>query len=262
MRILLDMGRVWEAERLIDVTSAHIDSCLYHGPAGLDFAELLLGRRRARRHPDHPQRLLARSAPSRARPARRRDVDAGADVDGCLRRHGLQAHVDVRPYQLERRPAFGEHVAWAESNAIVFANSVLGARTNRYGDFIDICAAITGRVPAAGLHLDEQRRGSVVFRLADDVRSACSMTGIDAHMPSATSWGRARHRRARHRGPATGRGEDRLEGARRRRRVVRRRLDVPRRGSHARGAHAGRRAGRDAGRTRVPHHPRRSARGS
>ena len=73
------------------------------------------------------------------------------------------------PYQLEQRPAFGEHVAWAESNAIVFANSVLGARTNRYGDFIDICAAITGRVPAAGLHLDEHRRGSVVFRLAEDV---------------------------------------------------------------------------------------------
>ena len=43
------------------------------------------------------------------------------------------------PYQLPDRPAFGEHVAWAESNAIVFANSVLGARTNRYGDFIDIC---------------------------------------------------------------------------------------------------------------------------
>ena len=42
MRILLDMGRVWQADRLIDVTSAHIDSCLYHGPAGLDFAELLL----------------------------------------------------------------------------------------------------------------------------------------------------------------------------------------------------------------------------
>ena len=74
------------------------------------------------------------------------------------------------PYQLEQRPSFGEHVAWAESNAIVFANSVLGARTNRYGDFIDICAAITGRVPAAGLHLDEHRRGSVVFRLAEDVQ--------------------------------------------------------------------------------------------
>jgi hypothetical protein len=79
------------------------------------------------------------------------------------------------PYQLPRRPAFGEHIAWAESNAIVFANSVLGARTDRYGDFIDICAALTGRVPDAGLHCTENRRGEVVFdvhavpaRLFDD----------------------------------------------------------------------------------------------
>jgi hypothetical protein len=69
------------------------------------------------------------------------------------------------PYQLPDRPAFGEHVAWAESNAIVFANSVLGARTNRYGDFIDICAAVTGRVPDHGLHTDEGRRATLLFRL-------------------------------------------------------------------------------------------------
>jgi len=69
------------------------------------------------------------------------------------------------PYQSPRRPALGEHIAWAESNAIVFANSVLGARTDRYGDFIDICAALTGRVPETGLHLDEHRRARVVFRL-------------------------------------------------------------------------------------------------
>ena len=55
-------------------------------------------------------------------------------------------------------------MAWAESNAIVFANSVLGARTNRYGDFIDICAAITGRVPDTGLHTDEGRRATLLVR--------------------------------------------------------------------------------------------------
>jgi hypothetical protein len=69
------------------------------------------------------------------------------------------------PYQLPDRPGFGEHVAWAESNAIVFANSVLGARTNRYGDFIDACAAITGRVPDSGLHTDDGRRATLLLRL-------------------------------------------------------------------------------------------------
>ena len=58
-------------------------------------------------------------------------------------------------------------MAWAESNAIVFANSVLGARTSRYGDFFDICAALAGRVPEAGLHLARNRRAQVVFHLSD-----------------------------------------------------------------------------------------------
>lgn len=66
------------------------------------------------------------------------------------------------PYQVGARPGLGEHVAWAESNAIVFANSVLGARTDRYGDFIDACAAVTGRAPLAGLHLDAERTAAVV----------------------------------------------------------------------------------------------------
>ncbi len=71
------------------------------------------------------------------------------------------------PYQATQRPPLGTQIAWAESNAIVFANSVLGARTNRYGDFIDICAAITGRAPATGLHLTHNRRGQLLFKLVE-----------------------------------------------------------------------------------------------
>ena len=78
---------------------------------------------------------------------------------------GCQPSFTCAPYQTEFRPRPGEQIAWGESNAIVFANSVIGARTNRYGDFIDLCCAITGRAPAWGLHLDEQRRGQVLFRL-------------------------------------------------------------------------------------------------
>ncbi len=69
------------------------------------------------------------------------------------------------PYQTEMRPEFGQQVAWGESNAIVFANSVIGARTERYPDLMDICAAITGRVPAVGLHLEENRGGQILFCL-------------------------------------------------------------------------------------------------
>jgi predicted aconitase len=71
------------------------------------------------------------------------------------------------PYQTHMRPVFGQQIAWGESNAISFANSVIGARTERYPDLLDICCAITGRVPAVGLHLTENRGGQICLRLTD-----------------------------------------------------------------------------------------------
>ena len=102
----------------------------------------------------------------------------------------------------------------------MFANSVLGARTNRYGDFIDICAAITGRVPAAGLHLDEHRRGSVVFRLADDVPERLLHDEITPTCVGHIVGLRRRHGRARHRRAPRRDGRGSAEGARRRRGVL------------------------------------------
>src|SRR5258708_16487476 len=67
------------------------------------------------------------------------------------------------PYDAGYRPKLGEHIAWAESNAVVFANTVLGARTERYGDFMDICAAIAGRAPYSGLHVDANRCATLVI---------------------------------------------------------------------------------------------------
>ncbi|HEV3140971.1 MAG TPA: aconitase X catalytic domain-containing protein, partial [Vicinamibacterales bacterium] len=69
------------------------------------------------------------------------------------------------PYQTHMRPAFGQQIAWGESNAIAFANSVIGARTERYPDLLDICCAITGRVPAIGLHVPENRAGQMLLTL-------------------------------------------------------------------------------------------------
>jgi hypothetical protein len=71
------------------------------------------------------------------------------------------------PYQTHMRPVFGQQIAWGESNAISFANSVIGARTERYPDLLDICCAITGRVPAIGLHLTANRAGQLLLRLSD-----------------------------------------------------------------------------------------------
>jgi predicted aconitase len=163
MRVVCKMAEIGGAERLVPVRSAHIDSCLYHGPAGLLFAErLLAGGGRV-----GVQATLNVSALDLLHPELvRLDDDTRAQA-----RRLMDVYVEMgcaptwtcAPYQLPSRPRLGEHIAWAESNAIVFANSVLGARTGRYGDFIDICAAITGRVPLRGLHTDDGRRARVAF---------------------------------------------------------------------------------------------------
>jgi predicted aconitase len=163
MRLTVAMAELSGATELIDVTSAHIDACLFHGYAGLDFAEALVRGGGQVRIPTtlnvssldllHPERYIGDPETGKAA---RRLMDAYVAL-GCT------PTWTCAPYQLTQRPGFGEHIAWAESNAIVFANSVLGARTGRYGDFIDICAALTGRVPLAGLHLTENRRARAVF---------------------------------------------------------------------------------------------------
>jgi predicted aconitase len=165
MEILAAYADAIGAGALLDVTRAHIDGCLHHGEVSLDFVERLVAAGGRVKIPTslnvgsldliHPE--LMRLSPERQSPARR-----------LMKAHeelGCEPSFTCAPYQTLFRPAFGEQIAWGESNAIVFANSVIGARTNRYGDFIDLCCAITGRAPAWGLHLDEARRGQVLFRL-------------------------------------------------------------------------------------------------
>jgi len=89
------------------------------------------------------------------------------------------------PYQTGHRPARGQDVAWGESNAVAFANSVLGARTNRYGDFLDIACAITGLAPATGLHLPENRRATVRI---DTAQLSDRLKASDTFYPVLGAW--------------------------------------------------------------------------
>jgi predicted aconitase len=165
MRIVVEMAGVSAAERLIDVASAHVDGCLYHGIAGLEFAErLVAGGARVAVPTTLNVGALDLLHPDRYRGDAETAANARRQMDAYVAM-GCRPTWTCAPYQLPERPAFGQHVAWAESNAIVFCNSVLGARTDRYGDFIDICAALTGRVPFAGLHRDEARRAGLVLTL-------------------------------------------------------------------------------------------------
>lgn len=86
-------------------------------------------------------------------------------LNDAYKKLGSLANYTCTPYLTGNIPAFGEHVAWGESSAIIFANSVIGARTNREGGPSALAAAVTGRVPAYGYHLDENRKGTHLVRV-------------------------------------------------------------------------------------------------
>jgi predicted aconitase len=167
MSILVRMAEVTGAKELLNISGAHIDSTVYIGEAGLEFAERLASLGAKVSVPttlnvsgldEHHWKEWA--VPSEwARQAYRQMV--------AYQSMGTLPTWTCAPYQTDRKPSFGEQIAWGESNAIVFANSVIGARTERYPDLFDICCAITGRAPAIGLHLTENRAGQVLFRLVD-----------------------------------------------------------------------------------------------
>ncbi|MEM9201316.1 MAG: aconitase X catalytic domain-containing protein [Actinomycetota bacterium] len=167
MRVVVRTAESMQAQHLLDITGAHIDSCLYHGQAGLDFAQRLAadGARVA-----VPTTLNVSSLDLLHPELYRGDDHTKTQARALMTAYeemGCEPTWTCAPYQMDARPGLGENVAWAESNAIVFANAVLGARTHRYGDFLDIAAAITGRAPAAGLHLDAARHATIVFDVSN-----------------------------------------------------------------------------------------------
>ena len=180
MRLVVRLAEAMGATELRPISGAHIDSCLYHGQSGLDFVNVLVEGDAQVVVPTtlnvssldllHPELYIG-------------DDDTRTSATALMDAYialGCEPTWTCAPYQREHRPAFGEDVAWAESNAIVFANSVLGARTHRYGDFIDIAAAVTGRVPNAGLHLEANRRATLVFDVSE---LSTELLAVDAVYP-------------------------------------------------------------------------------
>ena len=167
MQIVLRMAQLQGAPSLVDVTQAHIDGCIYTGPASLRFAEQLVqwgARVRV------PTTLNSISVDQRRwrelgiDPALGEPASALGDAYMAM---GAQLSFTCAPYLLDTAPKAGEQIVWAESNAVVYANSVLGARTLKYPDYLDICIALTGRAPLIGCHLDAQRKAQVQIELPD-----------------------------------------------------------------------------------------------
>ncbi|WCM54485.1 aconitase family protein [Pseudomonas sp. WJP1] len=167
MQVVLRMAELQGALRLIDVTQAHIDGCIYTGPASLRFAQQLVQWGAKVRVP-----TTLNSISVDQRRWRELGIDpllgepASALGDAYMAM-GAQLSFTCAPYLLDSAPKAGEQIVWAESNAVVYANSVLGARTLKYPDYLDICIALTGRAPLIGCHLDAPRKARLRVELPE-----------------------------------------------------------------------------------------------
>ncbi|MFV0490955.1 MAG: aconitase X [Pseudorhodobacter sp.] len=163
MRIICAMAVQQGAAALIDVTQGHIDGCIYASPANLTFAEKMADLGAQVRVPttmnaisvDHANWRVQGVPPDFGGPAER--------LANAYLRMGCQPSFTCSPYLLETAPGKGETIAWAESNAVIYANSVLGARTAKHPDFLDLCIALTGRAPLCGVYLDENREAQRII---------------------------------------------------------------------------------------------------
>ena len=165
MRILLQIATIQGANKLIDVSQAHIDACIYHGPSSLAFAQELVKRNAKVRIPTTLNSISIDERRWREHGVKEDLGKPASQLGYAFLEMGARATYTCAPYLLNSAPVYGEQIVWAESNAVMFANSVIGARTQKYPDFLDIFIALTGRAPASGSHLDTGRHPTVAIEV-------------------------------------------------------------------------------------------------
>ena len=180
--VLVELGKSYGAERLIPIASAHLVACSYQiaGEAGID--------------------IYSRLAEAGAKVKVPTTLDPGSidflrwetfqtpagyaqrqfKIAELLEAMGVIPTWTCTPYYALNVPRFGQHIGWSESSAVAFVNSVIGARTNRLAAYVDLCAALTGKVPYFGLHITENRRGQVLIDVAPEVGLGIQEDGFAA----------------------------------------------------------------------------------
>lgn len=169
LELLVALGKVFGAERLVPIRSAQVSGASYKtiGEYGLQWLASLDAKAVV------PAVLNPIGMP------RGRWEEMGVDPDfakkqqavvAAYERLGIALECTCTPYYL-RETNFGDHLAWSESSAVSYANSVIGARTNREGGPGALAAAIVGKTPCYGLHLEEKRKPQVIVRVEADTRN-------------------------------------------------------------------------------------------
>ena len=165
MSILVKIGEIYGADKLIPITSAQISGVSYNtiGDAGLHFLNSLKDVKVAVKTTLNPLAFDDRYLDTL-------QVDAQLfkkqmEIIKAYKNMGVKTTATCTPYYYDNVPKLGEHIAWAESSAVIYANSIIGARTNREGAVTALASAIIGKTPNYGLHLDEERKATHIVEL-------------------------------------------------------------------------------------------------
>jgi hypothetical protein len=172
MEIITALGEIYGAERLIPVTSVQIAGVSYHnlGEAGLEYL--------AEMAEDGKTRVLTTLNPAgmdleewEKHGISKEFAENQQRVVEAFERMGVVTTCTCTPYLIGNLPHYGEHIAWAESSAVCFSNSVIGALTNREGGPSALAAALTGKTAEYGLHLQENRQAEVKYEVKTELKN-------------------------------------------------------------------------------------------
>jgi len=163
MQIICLMAAANGTNTLIEIQKGHIDGCILAHSANLIFAEKMaeLGAKVT-----IPTTINAISVDRENWISQEIPEDFGKQASRLADAYvemGAKPVFTCAPYLLEERPEFGEIIGWSESNAVIYANSILGARTLKHPDYLDLFIAMTGRAPESGVYRDEGRTAQTII---------------------------------------------------------------------------------------------------
>ena len=184
MQILAALGKIYGAENMIPISSAQVSGVSYEtiGDAGLEYLQDYASK-------NAKVKTLTFLNPAGMDRDQYEKMDVPSDfakkqiqILDAFKSMGITMSCTCAPYHIGIRPKVGEHIAWAESSAVAFANSVLGARTNREGGPSALAAAITGFTPNYGLHLDENRLAGIIIEVEATPKTTADFGAMGSYL--------------------------------------------------------------------------------
>lgn len=157
MKILCLMAASQSAQGLIDVRRGHIDGCILAHDANLDFAEKMYQMGARTRIPTTINAISVDRENWQSQDIVPDFGNKASRLADAYVKMGARPTFTCAPYLLDESPVLGERIGWSESNAVIYANSVIGARTAKHPDYLDLFIAMTGRAPETGVYLDKNR---------------------------------------------------------------------------------------------------------